>query len=642
MKVNVEELSDKIRDDFVESIKRAIDAIGDMRDVVESEIKIKQSEGKYLDASDYEKQIRLNTQEYQNQQQIISDRYQKYNEALIAGNEAEADQMLSEARQAEAAANDLIAANAELQKSIQNLFRDTIQRELDALDSAQAVLESQINLIEAQGRDLTNENYTSQIEMNMEMIKKQEALARENQRLYELEVSKGNMQAAAEYLQAWKSAEAEVNNLRADIEGLGDDIRKNLLTKDIDDFLDRLEQLRSSISTISGLINDDMMYDDKGNLTDFGITALALNIKEYESDTESLKALLDKRQKYIEEYNNGMNEYYSRNEFDEDMKNITNEIQDMLSNASSARQAIVEMVTKTSKMEIEALNDVIQKRIELLQAQKDAYSFDKTLKSQTNDLTLLQKQKEALEGLTDKESQAKLQKLNKQIKDAQEELNDTITDHSFDLRIDGLNDLQQDISDAYDNYVKQLNSNLEAITDSVTNATDLVTGALGSVEEAITKILDSYGVSGLNKETVGYAKQYANGTNYHPGGAAIVNDGNGLETVVLPDGSVLFPYMPKGSSVINAEQTAKMLEMMDKNVLKPQIQLQKLNLNDIGRRETDATVNIEDIGGIHIYDATDPDNVMQVIHDNIRSIASDVGKQFSKNVPRTGTKRTWG
>ena len=359
MKSTVEELSDKIRDDFVESVKRAISAIDDIRSVVESQINIKNSAGKYLDTSDYEKQMALNTQEFQRQQQIIADRYAKYNEALIAKNEAEADQMLSEARQAEAAANDLLAANEELQKSIQNLFRDTIQRELDALDAAQKVLESQISLKEAQSRDLTRSDYNSQIDGNMQLILKQQALARENQRLYNLEVSKGNFASAAEYLQAWKDAEAEVNNLRETIENLGDEMRKALLTKELDDLLDKLEQLRASMSTISGIISDDMMYGEDGNLTDFGVTALAMNIKTYESNTESLKALLEKRQKYIEEYNNGMNEYYSRNEFDEDMKDITSEIQSMLTSTNSARQAIVEMILKTSEMEINALNDVI-------------------------------------------------------------------------------------------------------------------------------------------------------------------------------------------------------------------------------------------------------------------------------------------
>lgn len=642
MSASVEELSDKIRDDFVESVKRSIDAISDMRDVLESELDIKKAEGKYLGYSDYSDQIRLNSQEYSNQLQIMTDRRKKYSEALLAGNQAEADQMLSEARQAEASANKLLAANAELEKSIQNLFRDTLQRELDALESAQAVLESQMNLIDAQSRDKTKDNFQQQIDMNMDLIHKQEALARENQRLYNLEVSKGNMEAAAEYLKAWKSADAEVNNLRADIESLGDDMREALLTKDIDKLLDRMEQLRNSMSTISDLINEDMMFDDNGRMTEFGITALAMDIKTYESETDSLKKLIEKRQKYIEEYNNGMNEYYSKNEYDEDMKNISQEIQEMLRDANTTRQAIVEMVAKTSKMEIDALNDVIDKRKELLQAQKDAYDFDKTLKSQTNDLTLLQKQKQALEGLTDKESQAKLQKLNKQIKEAQETLNDTIADHSFDLKIDGLDDLKQDISDAYDEYVKQLNANLEAITSTVTDATDTVVGSLGTVTEAITKLLSSYGVSGLNTDTIGYTRQYAKGTKNHPGGSAIVNDGNGLETVVLPDGSVLLPYLPKGSDVISAENTKRLLSnIATQPINAPKIETPKLDVKAVLNGNDGQQVTVGDVQ-ININDTVDADNVMSVINKNINDIAKGVGNAFSKGVNKSSGRKNWG
>lgn len=660
MKSSIEELNDKIRDDFVESVKRAISAIDDMRSVVESQIGIKEAAGKYLDASDYEKQMALNTQEYTNQQQIIADRYAKYNEALIAGNEAEADQMLSEARQAEAAANDLLAANEELQKSIQNLFRDTIQRELDALDAAQRVLESQISLKEAQSRDLTRSDYKDQIDSNMQLVLKQQALARENQRLYNLEVSKGNLASAAEYLQAWKDAEAEANNLRATIESLGDEMRKALLTKEIDDLLDRLEQLRASMSTISGIISDDMMYGEDGHLTDFGITALAMNIKTYESNTESLKALLEKRQKYIEEYNNGMNEYYSRNEFDEDMKDITSEIQSMLTSTNSARKAIVDMVLQTSKMEIDALNDIIDKRKELLQAQKDAYDFDKTLKSQTNDLTLLQKQAQALEGLTDKESQAKLQKLNKQIAEAQETLNETITDHSFDLKIDGLDDLKNEISDAYDKYVKELNANLDAITSAVTDATGTVVGALGTVEEAIMQLLNSYGVSGLDTDTIGYTRQYAKGTKYVKDDEWAITQENGQEVIVHPDGSMLTP-LKKGSSVINNPMTEKLLSLASNyDAIKDMVETTNKMFNakqaanvaatekrivesQIVRTETQSpVVNIN--GGIEIVitDPVDSNNVMDVINKNIKTIASNVGKEFSKNVNRAGTRKSWG
>lgn len=643
MQSSIEELADKIRDDFAEGCKRAIDSISDLRDVLESELDIKEAQGKYLTKEDYEAQIGLNQDAYEQQMKLAADRYQKAQEARRAGNEAEADQLISEARKAEAEANKLLAANEELQKQIQNLFRNTLQSELDALEAAMKVIESEVNLKQAQDRDLDKADYDKQMESKLEMIKKQSALARENERLYNLEVSKGNMQAAAEYLQAWKDAEAEVNNLRGDIEELGDEMRKTLLTKELDEMLEKLDEFRKSISTITGMISEDMMFNKNGHLTDFGTASLALNLKEYESQTDSLKALMDKRQKYIDEFNNGENEHYSQNEFDEDMKNITSEIQDMLSNASDSRQAIIDMITKTSKMEIDALSEVIDKRKELLQAQKDAYNFDKSLKSQTNDLTMLMKQKEALEGLTDKESQAKLQKLNQQIKEAQEALNDTITDHSFDLKIEGLDDLKESISDAYEDYVKELNSNLDAITDAVGNATDMVVGALGSVENAIDKLLQSFGVSGLDKDVIGYDKPHKpidkpNTNNATDGTRKSVN------TLTLPDGTVLIPYHADEHSLLNTDVTQKLIDNMNSMQTMPTFEMPKLDVKELVRNgsESNPDVIIKDIGGIHVYDATDPNAIMGVIHKNIKTVAKDVGTEFSKNVSKVGNKRTWG
>lgn len=643
MQSSIEELADKIRDDFAEGCKRAIDSISDLRSVLESELDIKESQGKYLTKEDYEAQIRLNQDAYEQQMKLAADRYQKAQEARMAGNEAEADQLISEARKAEAEANKLLAANEELQKQIQNLFRDTIQRELDALEAAMKVIESEVNLKQAQDRDLDKADYDKQIESKLEMIKKQSALARENERLYNLEVSKGNMQAAAEYLQAWKDAEAEVNNLRGDIEELGDEMRKTLLTKELDEMLEKLDAFRKSISTITGMISEDMMFDKNGHLTDFGTASLALNLKEYESQTDSLKTLMDKRQKYIDEFNNGKNEHYSQNEFDEDMKNITSEIQDMLSNASDSRQAIIDMITKTSKMEIDALSEVIDKRKELLQAQKDAYNFDKSLKSQTNDLTMLMKQKEALEGLTDKESQAKLQKLNQQIKEAQEALNDTITDHSFDLKIEGLDDLKESISDAYEDYVKELNSNLDAITDAVGNATDMVVGALGSVENAIDKLLQSFGVSGLDKDVIGYDKPHK--PTEKPNTNETTNaTRKSVNTLTLSDGTVLIPYHADEHSLLNTDVTQKLIDNINSMQTMPTFEMPKLDVKELVRNgsESNPDVIIKDIGGIHVYDATDPNAIMGVIHKNIKTVAKDVGTEFSKNVSKVGNKRTWG
>lgn len=493
MQSSIEELADKIRDDFAEGCKRAIDSISDLRSVLESELDIKESQGKYLTKEDYEAQIRLNQDAYEQQMKLAADRYQKAQEARMAGNEAEADQLISEARKAEAEANKLLAANEELQKQIQNLFRDTIQRELDALEAAMKVIESEVNLKQAQDRDLDKADYDKQIESKLEMIKKQSALARENERLYNLEVSKGNMQAAAEYLQAWKDAEAEVNNLRGDIEELGDEMRKTLLTKELDEMLEKLDAFRKSISTITGMISEDMMFDKNGHLTDFGTASLALNLKEYESQTDSLKTLMEKRQKYIDEFN------------------------------------------------------------------------------------------------------------------------------------------------------KELNSNLDAITDAVGNATDMVVGALGSVENAIDKLLQSFGVSGLDKDVIGYDKPHK--PTEKPNANETTNaTRKSVNTLTLSDGTVLIPYHADEHSLLNTDVTQKLIDNMNSMQTMPTFEMPKLDVKELVRNgsESNPDVIIKDIGGIHVYDATDPNAIMGVIHKNIKTVAKDVGTEFSKNVSKVGNKRTWG
>ncbi|MFC0232755.1 phage tail tape measure protein [Vagococcus entomophilus] len=76
-------------------------------------------------------------------------------------------------------------------------------------------------------------------------------------------------------------------------------------------------------------------------------------------------------------------------------------------------------------------------------------------------------------------------------------------------------------------------------------------------------ILEKFG----SKSKIDDWKPYAKGTEGHPGGNALVNDGRGAEIVQTPDGqafipkgkNVFIPNMPKGTRVYNAEQTANIM-----------------------------------------------------------------------------------
>jgi len=95
--------------------------------------------------------------------------------------------------------------------------------------------------MESRGQDVSESKIRQQMQNDLERIQQQAMLARENMSLYHEEMRKGNDIAANDYLVAAKSAEAEANSLRSELEKLGDQMRETWLTKPIDDYLDKLQ-----------------------------------------------------------------------------------------------------------------------------------------------------------------------------------------------------------------------------------------------------------------------------------------------------------------------------------------------------------------------------------------------------------------
>lgn len=121
---------------------------------------------------------------------------------------------------------------------------------------------------------------------------------------------------------------------------------------------------------------------------------------------------------------------------------------------------------------------------------------------------------------------------------------------------------------------------IKALASGIGNAiAGGIGGAVNGVIDAINWVLDKLGASRIAHVTWGtsggslgnggrsrQASYYANGTEGHTGGNAIVNDGNGAELVVNPDNTafipegrnVFIPNMTKGTRVFTAEQTASL------------------------------------------------------------------------------------
>ncbi|MFS9315499.1 phage tail tape measure protein [Streptococcus infantis] len=115
--------------------------------------------------------------------------------------------------------------------------------------------------------------------------------------------------------------------------------------------------------------------------------------------------------------------------------------------------------------------------------------------------------------------------------------------------------------------VNQVQSGVNSIQDKTVtiNAQDNASGVLSGIRSWIDSVTGNF-------FTNVFASKHAHGTNYHPGGLAVVNDQRNStykEMVTLPDGrsfvpegrDVLLP-LPKGSKVLRADKTKRLMSSM--------------------------------------------------------------------------------
>lgn len=143
------------------------------------------------------------------------------------------------------------------------------------------------------------------------------------------------------------------------------------------------------------------------------------------------------------------------------------------------------------------------------------------------------------------------------------------TQNTFDNIANWAIDLPNRIATGLKNGVNAIKTAASSIANGMVG---IVGGAMNGVIKGINWVLDKVG-AGNSKLGEWAIPKYAQGTGYHPGGLALVNDGVGQnyqEAYQTPDGRQgLFPRqrnlmvnLPKGSAVLNGQRTAKMMAGM--------------------------------------------------------------------------------
>ena len=446
--------------------------------------------------------------------------------------------------------NNLRADVESLNNEIAQLPYNVYERALSLLDGIAKYNKSIADLTKAQGRDLSENDYLTQMQDNTNMITQYEgeriqAYSDYLKALADVDGVYGGM-TSDEWLARYYELGSTINGLKSDNEDIKTALRDDVYWRTFERTHKAAKALADVLSGISDLIDDDMLYNKDGQFTDFGVAQMANTIKQYETARDEVGNYTKDIQNLNSLYARG---YYSQDEYNEKLNELQNSLFDSASAMKSYISTVIDMNKELAKSELDALFKLIDARNDALTAKKNYYDYDKTIKSKTKDIQALQAQIAALEGVETAEGKAQKARLEADLSDAKDDLNDTIVNHSFELSKDALSELKDILQDEFDDRWDNMWQNLDEVQKLLKAANDLSAAQSATVGNAINQLLSFYGINPVSTDINQYIG-YASGTKRVDRDKMAWTQENGQEVIVRKsDGAILTP-LNRGDAVI--------------------------------------------------------------------------------------------
>lgn len=262
---------------------------------------------------------------------------------------------------------------------------------MEATNSSNA--SSAAKLKQSKGQDLDSADYQNQIDANerqAQIIDEEAAKMQEN---LNNKLNDGSIKYGS---QEWMQMQNEINackgsadDLRTSNEELKNSMRDDIYYRGFERAIKAAQNLQNSLTTISSLIDEDAMFDDDGNLTDYGTAAIATNIANVKSEKEELNQLMQERAKMSEH-----RDEYSDTEWADAIQKSDQDIADAVKSIKSAEDSVTTILKNNAKQKLDAINKTIDAYKEAIQTQKgcilrpflfNCWNILKTIKLQRRD-----------------------------------------------------------------------------------------------------------------------------------------------------------------------------------------------------------------------------------------------------------------
>lgn len=537
-------------------------------------------------------------------------------------NEADATNALATAnKNANDAAADWAAeqTNAAVQSQANIKAYYDAKANMEATNSSNA--SSAAKLKQTKGQDLDSADYQNQIDANerqAQIIDEEAAKMQEN---LNNKLNDGSIKYGS---QEWMQMQNEINackgsadDLRASNEELKNSMRDDIYYRGFERAIKAAQNLQNSLTTISSLIDEDAMFDDDGNLTDYGTAAIATNIANVKSEKEELNQLMQERAKMAEH-----RDEYSDTEWADAIQKSDQDIADAVKSIKSAEDSVTTILKNNAKQKLDAINKTIDAYSEAIKKSNDYYTYDKQLKSSNKDIQILKSQINALNGVADAASKSKKARLEAELQEKQDALDDTVKDHIYNLQIDGLDKLSTQLNDDYEKYCKELSSSVDKIEETFTSLSGTISSEGAKIDSTITTILGHYGVKpsdlGLTDSNV---------TGYAQGGlvkSVHKNGDDGLASLAVGEEVATV-------DVVNLANKVRQDKVL--NALANGHTLNGMTMDGIGT--TEIAINFgEAIGNLNIPNGVSDEELQRIIKESYKYTSQQVARDVAKTLGR--------
>ena len=564
-----------------------------------------------------------------------------YNKAVGAKNKAKKAEVAASKKVTSAsikerdAQNALTTANNNAKQAASELAQEKVNAAMQSQANIKAYYDAKQNyesiqgnnassaakLKQAKGEDLITEDYQKQIDSNEKQAQLYEESAKTMQLNLDEKVKAGDIKKGS---QEWMQMQGEIdactssaNDLRTTNEELKNSMRDDIYYRGFERAIKAAQNLQNSLTTISSLIDEDAMFDDDGNLTDYGTAAIATNIANVKSEKEELNQLMQERAKMAEH-----RDEYSDTEWADAIQKSDQDIADAVKSIKSAEDSVTTILKNNAKQKLDAINKTISAYSEAIKKSNDYYTYDKQLKSSNKDIQILRSQINALNGVSDAASRAKKARLEAELQEKQDALDDTVKDHIYNLQIDGLDKLSTQLNDDYEKYCKELSSSVDKIEKTFTSLSGTISSEGTKIDSTITTILGHYGVKpsdlGLTDSKV---------TGYAQGGlvkSVHKNGDDGLASLAVGEEVATV-------DVVNLANKIRQDKVL--NALANGHTLNGMTMDGIGTTEINVNFG-EAIGAINVPSGVSEEELQRIVNESYKYTSQKVTRDMAKIVGR--------